>query len=308
METYKKATVENYELEIITSGKDKHAYFLRDFAALDCLEKVDLVWTKNGKTKASITFSIVGKEAVSLPQAPFGGFWVEENLTSSALEGFIRAVIQEMKGRGVTQVEVTQPPKPYEPSSDLINYLLAKEGFGLEKVMSHHFFLGKKKIKKLAQKDLARFLKTTKENGLKLHSGPIQNFGFLNEIKFWNESRGYRIAFEDARLINQVSEYPDRYFLISLQKEGKAVAHSLCTRLTPDSLYYFLSAIDPKCSLKNIGDLILFGLFQLAAELKSDLIDLGSSETESGVNHSLMFFKSRFSNEIYNKTTWKLKL
>lgn len=308
METYKKETVENYELQVNSFGTHKHAYFLRGFSSSVFSEQLDFFWCKKGKPKASVTFAISGDQAVSLPQAPFGGFWSERNITSLALESFLRAVINYLKQKGITHLEVTQPPKPYEPNSDLINYLLYKEGFVQEKVLSHHFFIGKKKIKKMVQEEQTRYLKSAKEGGLKIQIGSIQNFGFLDEIKFWNQSRGYQILFEDTRLIHQVSEYPDRYFLISVLKEGKAIAHTLCSRLIPDSLYYFLSAIDPKSSVKNVGDLAVFSMFQLAAEQKIEFIDLGSSETEAGVNHSLMFFKSRFSNEISNKVSWKLKI
>ena len=303
METYKKGTAENYELQVNSSGMHKHAYFLRVFSGPAFSEQLDFFWSKKGKPKASVTFAISGEQAVSLPQAPFGGFWVEGNITSLALESFLRAVIVYLKQRGIKHLEVTQPPKPYESNSDLINYLLLKEGFVQEKVLSHHFFIGKKKIKKRVQEEQGRYLKSAKEDGLKIQVGAIQNFKFLDEIKFWNQSRGYRVLFEDTRLINQVSGYPDRYFLISILKEGKAIAHTLCSRLIPDSLYYFLSAIDPKSTVKNVGDLALFSLFQLAVEQKIEFIDLGSSETEAGVNHSLMFFKSRFSNEISNKVS-----
>ncbi|RIW13763.1 hypothetical protein D0X99_15610 [Algoriphagus lacus] len=264
---------------------------------------------KKGKVKASVTFAISNEfEAVSLPKSPFGGFWIEENLTSSSLEAFLKAVILELKQRRIAFIRVIQPPKVYEPKTDLINYLLFKEGFIQERILSHQFFVGKKKIKKLVQKEHAKSQKKAKDEGLTIQVGHIQNFSFLDQVRSWNQSRGYQIGFEDARIINQVSEFPDRYFLITFVKDKRAIAHSLCNTVLPGSLYYFLSAIDPKSTLKNVGDLILFTLFQLAAELKVSFIDLGSSENEVGVNHNLMFFKSRFSNEISNKISWTLKL
>ena len=62
--------------------------------------------------------------------------------------------------------------------------------------------------------------------------------------------------------------------------------------------------MNPKITLKNGGELILHELFQLAVEQKVDFIDLGSSDLVEGANHSLMFFKSRFGNDISNKITW----
>lgn len=309
METYKKETAESYQLEVNPSGKEKHAYFLRDCMTEGFPEQLDFLWKKKGKVKTSVTFAISREfEAVSLPKSPFGGFWIEESLTSSALEAFLKAVILELKKRRIVLIRVIQPPKIYEPNTDLINYLLFKEGFIQEKILTQQFFVGKKKIKKLVQKEQVKYLKKAKDEGLTIQVGHIQNFSFLDQVKSWNQFRGYQIGFEEARIINQVSEFPDRYFLITIFKDDRAIAHSLCNRLLPGSLYYFLSAIDPKSTLKNVGDLILFSLFQLAVELKVSFIDLGSSENEGGINHNLMFFKSRFSNEISSKISLTLKL
>jgi hypothetical protein len=151
-------------------------------------------------------------------------------------------------------------------------------------------------------------LNKTKDLGLKIQVGSIQNFGFLQEIKTWNQSRGYAILFDDSRLISQVSDFPERYFLISILKDGKAQAHTLGVRLVPDGIYYYLAATMPKSPIKNLGEMGLFYLFNLAADQKLNFIDLGSSDSDSGANHSLIFFKSRFSNDISNKVTWTLKL
>jgi hypothetical protein len=111
--------------------------------------------------------------------------------------------------------------------------------------------------------------------------------------------------FDEKRLIHQVSEFPERYFLISLEKNEQVLGHALAVKLVPDSLYYYLSAIHPNAHFPNGGDILVQSLFQLAAEQKSDLIDLGTSEVNSQINESLMFFKSRFSNDMSNKTTWE---
>jgi hypothetical protein len=175
-------------------------------------------------------------------------------------------------------------------------------------LLNHQFFIGKKKIKKFVQRESAKYSSKYKELGLKVQAGSIQNFGFLQDIKTWNQARGYDILYDDSRLIAQVSDFPERYFLISILKDGKPIAHTLGVKLLPDSIYYFLSATFPKNAVKNLGEMCLFQLFQLASDQKLNFIDLGSSDLNSGANHSLIFFKSRFSNDISNKVTWTLKL
>lgn len=309
MESFKKELNESHELRVISALKEERDYFLSNFPFDNYQDQLDFIWEKKQKTKAHITFAISETgEAVSLPQSPFGGFWIQEGLSSASLEAFISAIIEEMNHRGIQSISLTQCPKPYEPQFDLINYLLFKSGFEQEKVLSHHFFIGKKKIKKLAQKESAKIQLKSKNVGLKVSHSSISNFGFLKEIRSWNAQKGYEVAIDENKIVQQVSEYPDRYFLISMSKNGIVIGYSLGVKLTSDSLYYFLSAINPKNPVKYGGELILNELFQLAVEQKVNFIDLGSSDLEEGANHSLMFFKSRFSNDICNKITWVKKI
>jgi len=309
LEAYNKETSETHELIVVSSSGERNLYFLRNCETVGFPEQLDFRWVKKGKTKASLTLAISKDlEAISLPQSPFGGVWIEDNLSSSALQAFLAALLEDLRQRKVTLVRIVQPPKPYELNGDLINYLLFKLGFGQESVLSHQFFIGKKKIKKLVQQESAKYFSKTKDLGLKILAGPIQNFGFLHDIKSWNQDRENDILFDHSRLISRVSEFPERYFLISLLKDGKAIAHTLGVKLLPDSIYYFLSATLPKSTIKNLGELCLFQLFQLASDQKLNFIDFGSSDSDSGANHNLMFFKSRFSNDISNKVSWILNL
>jgi hypothetical protein len=308
LKTYDKGATDIFDLQVASAYEERSDYFLRNCGINGVEEQLVFKWVKKGKPKASLTLAISNNEALSLPQAPFGGIWIEETLSSSALEDFIKAVLDNLNKRGISFIRITQPPKPYESNFDLINYLLFKLGFEQESILSHQFFIGKKKIQKFVLKESLRYTEKSKELGLKVHTGPIQNFGFLQEIKDWNKARGYTILFDDARLIAQVADFPERYFLISITKDGSSIAHTLGVKLLADSIYYFLSATLPDSRINNLGELCLFHLFRIASDHKLNFIDLGSSDLDSGPNHRLIFFKSRFSNDISNKVTWTLNI
>lgn len=309
LEAYAKENTDDHELIVRPSSEVEQAYFLRNFETAGFLDQLEYCWVKKGRVKISLTLAISkNREAISLPQSPFGGIWIQESVSSAALEGFIRAVLDDLRLREVSLFQLSQPPKPYETNLDLINYILFKIGFVQESLLSHQFYIGKKKIKKLVQEEQSNYAAKSKEWGLKIQVGSIQNFGFLQDIRAWNQARGYLVPFDDARLIRQVSDYPERYFLISIFKENKALAHTLAVRLLPDSIYYYLAASLPKSPVKNLGEMCLFHLFQLASDQKLDFIDLGSSDSGLSANHKLIFFKSRFSNDISNKVTWTFNL
>jgi hypothetical protein len=292
-------------LRVVSVLGQRYSYFLRGYTSLDYPEWIDLQWVKKEAILASLTIALSPEGvAISLPKSPFGGIWSEGDLSSFALEQFIQELLSKLKEMGVHSIRLIQAPKPYVPQHDLITYLLQKSGFRLENMSSHQFFVGKEKIEEFVKNARPKYSLKIKESNLEIRVGSLQEFQFLYEIGDWNSQRGYEVRFDENRLISQVSDYPERYYLISVFHKNKALAHTVAVKLTEDSMYYYLSAIDPKTTLKGLGELLLFQLFQLAAEQKSAFIDLGSSEIESGPNHSLIYFKSRFSNDISNKTTW----
>ncbi|EAZ79101.1 hypothetical protein [Algoriphagus machipongonensis] len=304
MTTYKKEFSDGYELRVDSSFLEERKYLLANFPNPGD-DLLDFIWLKKGKEKASILFSINSDQiAKSLPLAPFGGFFISDKLSSESLEEFLNHVEFYLKEKGIKKIELTQAPKPYEINHDLIAYLLFKNKFEQEQVLSHQFFIGKKKIKKFLKKENSRYQSRAKDAGVIVSNCSINNFNFLQDIRAWNQQRGYHVNLDENRIIQQVSEYPDRYFLISLMQGEVAIGHSLAVKLFPETIYYFLSAINPRVQVKYGGELMLYNLFKLASEEKVEIIDLGSSDLEVSPNHDLIFFKSRFSNDISNKITW----
>jgi hypothetical protein len=144
-----------------------------------------------------------------------------------------------------------------------------------------------------------------KASGLTTSHHSISNFDFLKKIKAWNSQKGYKSSINEDYLVQQVSSYPERYFLLKLERGDQVLGFVLAVLLTSNSIYYFLSGLDPSKESKGGGDFLLFELFLLAKEQKVDFIDLGSSDVGDRANHSLMFFKARFSNDISNKMSWR---
>lgn len=309
MKHSKSNIIDPVSIKILPSGTIQKDYFLSNLEREGFAEFLDFCFEKNGKTKISISIAITTDgQAVSIPKAPFGGFWCAKGVSSDTIENFIENLQTELKLLEVKHLRLTQAPKPYEPFSDLINYLLFKLAFSQINILCHHSFIGTKNIKKYLRNEEPKIRKKLQASSLSISHGAIANFEFLKQIKLWNSRKGYQVDIDENQLINQVSEFPERYFIIQLNSQDGPVGYALAVKLTSNSVYYFLSAIDSSRMIQNGGDFLLYELFLLAKEQKVDFIDLGSSHTESGPNHSLMFFKSRFSNDISNKITWEKHL
>lgn len=293
------------KIQISESPPLDHPYFLSHSDSSADVQKLTFRLFKKEKLKAILHVVIQQNgEAVSLPNLPFGGVWIPGQIHSDELQFFIKEILIELQRLKCSTVKVIQPPKPYEKYSEFIGNVLFKEGFKPEAIQSHQFFLGKKKLKSEVKAFSDKNKKTLQSLGLSVKKGAVQNFNFLYDIRNWNSERGYLTLFDENRLIHQVSEFPERYFQISLIQGTEPIAHSLAVKLLPESMYYYQSAIRPNSNISNGGDLLLQSLFQLAAEQKTEFIDLGSSEVDSGINSGLMFFKARFSNDVSNKVTW----
>ena len=293
------------DFQIIESSNKGNPYFLMDLDAEPDAKQLTFRLVKKEKEKAVIK-AVIQPDGVaaSLPNLPFGGIWIPGQIHSDELQFFVKEILKELQRRKCAAVKLIQPPKPYEKYSELIGNVLFKEGFLPESIQSHQFFMGKKKLKSEVKAFSDKNKKSLQSLAISVKKGPVSNLNFLNDIRNWNSEKGFLTLFDEKRLIHQVSEFPERYFQISLFRDSQAIAHSLAVKLLPDSFYYYLSAIRPNSHISNGGDLLLQSLFQLAAEQKTEFIDLGSSEVESDLNSSLMFFKARFSNDVSNKVTW----
>ncbi len=302
-------SLQGHQLEISSDPYPNRRFLFEDYISDENDGFISFRWVKKERCRA--TLSVVLRpdaKVVSLPNAPFGGLELMEELNSEVLDKFLDGVLENLKGRGVRQIELIQAPKPYEERADLIGYLLHKKGFEVANILNHQFFLGRKKIKVWVKEKAQKIIKKAKNQGIRSYSNPISNFDFLNKIAQWNQSRGYDENLNQTQIIQQVSLFPDRYFEISITQDDRVVGSALAVRLTEDSIYYYKSAIDPDSKIKNGGDVLLAQLFFLAAELKVNFIDLGSSDMVTSANHQLIFFKSRFSNDQFNKVTWSKDL
>ncbi|AFL82799.1 hypothetical protein Belba_0128 [Belliella baltica DSM 15883] len=302
---FKKEIDDQVSLTLDTFEQSSHDYFLQNFVPVDAVHYLHGKVIKKGVIKGEIFISInVDSQAESLPKSPFGGFWIDETINSDIISDFIRFLIENLKDLGVKSFKVTQAPCVYGKKSDLIGYLLFSQGFVLSKVLNHQVLAGKKSIKSTFNQLYSKYHKKAKEQKYNITTGNIQSFNFLQDIASWKNTRGHEILMEEDKLIQQVSNFPERYFVITILHEGEAVAHAIAVKLTSDSLYYFYSAINPKNQLRLTGELLMVYLLKLAMEKKVSFLDLGSSDLDGKPNHKLMYFKNKFADNWSNKSTW----
>jgi hypothetical protein len=305
LKNFNKLTETNTEFLLEEIDFPRHDYFLMNFRPAEG-SYYQMTLIKGGKQKMLMEVAVNAEgEAVSLPCIPFGGIWTSGTPTPSSLFLFLVEIEKALLAKGVVSLKVIQPPVCYDKHSDIIGYFLKTSGYQLTSMLNHQIFAGKKKIQKQANKLKTMYAPKLKQIGLIATRSSFVNFDFLRDIKKWNTQRGYQIKFAEEQLLRQLSEYPERFTVISVLKEQVAIGHAFAVQLTTNSIYYFLAATNPDIQHKLTGEVILTTLFELAAERKVDFIDLGSSDLDGKPNLSLIFFKSKFANAFQNKNIWE---
>ncbi|WP_215226446.1 GNAT family N-acetyltransferase [Echinicola shivajiensis] len=299
----------NYDFVIHEDPMDVHDYFLQE----GILAKGDRYFCakllKKNKSKMILYFVLLPDgQAVSLKNTPFGGFWVEKKVSSEAVQYFLEELIIGLKSLSCRSFKLVQAPDLYESNNPLIHYILSSMGFVLKGMLLHQFLEDRKIIKGLLMAKIPKHKKKMKKLGYTTELGSIENFNFLKDVKQWRKIRGHEYNVKEESLINQISSFPDRYFLISIYQDGIPVSHVLCVKLTSNSLYYYLPAINPHIQVAYSGEAMILEVIQLGDSLGVDFIDFGSSDLDGEANHSLIRFKSKFANANANKLTWVLEL
>ncbi|WP_194774361.1 GNAT family N-acetyltransferase [Pararhodonellum marinum] len=282
-----------------------HDYFLHD-QKIDQENKYYCARLfKDKKLKITLYLAIRNDEAISLPAAPFGGFWIDKKVSSEYFQYFVDLILKELSLLKIRCFSLVQAPKPYQENDEMIHYVLYRMGFELSQILLHQFIHDRKYIKGYVADHQLKFGRKLKKLSWELQVGQIKNLNFLQEIHKWRALRQHDYSVQEEQLIHQISTYPDRHFLITLASVKEPFAHVLCVKLTSNSLYYYLPAINPVGQHSFSGDALMFGVLKLAENLGVDFIDLGSSDLSTEINHNLMRFKSKFANSESNKLSWK---
>ncbi|QDH79968.1 GNAT family N-acetyltransferase [Echinicola soli] len=299
----------NYDFVLQENPQPDHPYFLHDYLVGEGERYFCAKLLKKQKVRALI-FVVLKADgrAISLNNAPFGGLWAEKKISSDSLQYLVSELLQALKGLGADHFRVVQPPSTYDENNPLVHYVLKSQGFQLEGILLHHFLEDRKFIKGFIHAKISKHKKKVKKLQCTVEASSIKTFNFLKDIKRWRSQRGHEYNVQEENLIQQVSAYPDRYFLVSLYQNEQAAAHALCVKLTPNSLYYYLPAINPSLQQAYTGEGLLFEVIRLGESLGVDFIDLGSSDLDGQPNHNLIRYKMKNANNAGNKFIWNLKL
>lgn len=259
---------------------------------------------------AGIHFHLSNGIASSPYRSPFGSVDSSPDLEPSVLFRFLQFIESDLRKSGAKTIVIKNPPTLYNPElqtllqvflSNLDYHILTAEPGAIFKVdMSGEDLSAnweKPKIKQAHDKDLE--LRHEEIDKLKVV------YDFVHNCRV---QKGYPSSMTFDDLQRTVNNFPDRFLLSSVCRQGVMVAASICVRCNQQVLYHFYSDHNTSDKSTNPTVFLIRSLYQYCFENGIALFDLGTSSLDGIPNFGLLNFKLGLGTSATTKFTFQKDL
>lgn len=252
--------------------------------------------TKKEFVLGRIRFFIKGRQALSLPQSPFGGMEINPRLSLALIDEFLFFIESHFAAIGIKTTIVKQFPFTYsEESSSKITNAFIRNGFKVSNPdINHHIVVNsiglvdkvhsmeKRKIKKVIDGNFV-----FKEEG----------FGSLDSI--YNFILACRLEKEQnlntslVDLQKAVNAMPANYKIFTLGDREKIIACSIVVIVNERIAYNFLPASSTEYKSYSPMVFLLANIYNYCYLNNVQIFDLGISAVDNLPQNTLIDFKER---------------
>ncbi|MEK6477591.1 GNAT family N-acetyltransferase [Catalinimonas sp. 4WD22] len=246
------------------------------------------------------------KEANSSPESPFGSLEYSNELSEEILRDFISYIKTALLCFDVKQIIMKDCISKYRKNSPTILHpIFLDMGFQKQSsMMNHHIEVDEGSLEQQMHKMERKRLRKARRLGLNFREEPLSSidhyYHFLQECR---QEKGWSLTLSYAETLASVQAMPERYRIFVAYHEDKCVAASLSVVVKKGILYDFYH--DSKAAYKTWSPVVFLvdGMYQYCQKNKFDLLDLGTSTTQS-----LQQFKQHLGGVTSQKYTYLLRL
>jgi hypothetical protein len=245
-------------------------------------------------------------------QAPFGAVQLASGLASDIVLAFLRRVQQELKARGVRQVQVRSYPFAYDPAgSALLTQALTQLGARITLAeLNNHLELLEAGFEARLHPSERRRLHKCRRAGFQFEQEPPlllpAAYDFLQQCR---AEKGQHLSLTLERLQQLFRLFPQDHFLFSVRDgSGTWAALTVAIRVSGQILYNFYPASPLAYNVFSPVVLLNEGLYDFARANGMHRLDLGTSSLPEGPNHSLLQFKRHLGGVLSLKLTFAWEL
>ncbi|HEX8038587.1 MAG TPA: GNAT family N-acetyltransferase [Chryseosolibacter sp.] len=262
------------------------------------------------KAVAGIRFRIEATSARSPGRAPFGSVEFSAGLNPVALYRFIADFEDRLKGKGVTEVVVRNPPHAYDPakSSLLETFFLNRKYQVQDAEVSTVIPVNDTAFADLIRdSERLRMLQSERAGFTFRKLSPDRLPEIYGFIARCHAEKGYKISISLEELAKFFNAFPGHYHLFAvLDTDVRAAAVSI--GVTKNVMYNFLANHEKGYNQLSPSVLLMDGIYQHCRNSGIGLLDLGTSALEGKPNFPLLDFKLHVGGQPTSKFSFYKKI
>ncbi|MDF9800911.1 hypothetical protein OKW21_006174 [Catalinimonas alkaloidigena] len=246
------------------------------------------------------------KEAISLPESPFGSLEYRGELRKENLTEFIHYIKAELSAAKVKQVSIKDCINAYRAGSNLdLQEILIQNNFKEESSLTnHHIAVDPLALEQKMHKMERKRLRKARKAGFRFKEEPLSSlsyyYRFLQECR---QEKGWHLSMSYADALKSVQQLPEAYRIFAVYHGDECIAASLSVVVNERILYDFYH--DAKAAFKSWSPVVFLveGIYQYCQQNGLRLLDLGTSQSTS-----LQLFKQHLGGIASYKNTYQLQL
>lgn len=244
---------------------------------------------------AQIYFSRGGESLVSLDNAPFGGFVLDQELKKSDLLSCLEKILSWSAASGITMLMIRSFPDAYHPQvSKLIKKTLLESSFNIvyrDIAQVIYVIRGDPDL----DIDKKRRLRTAETMGFQFRSLPPEllekSYSLIAQSRI---NKGYPVTMSLDQLRDIFELFPNDYMLFGVFDKDRLIAASVCIRVNHEILYCFYIGDDLDYRSYSPVTTLVNGIYNFCKVNQFRILDLGLSTDKGNLNEGLYNFKKTF--------------
>lgn len=256
-----------------------------------------------------IHFQIVGDQAISLRDAPFGGLHLKNDVEKTIIDQFLKFILDAFEPYRLNQLIIKTAP-PFCQNNKLDLHYYNKFGFTIAYTdINHHIEISQPGIAgHLSAMQKRRLEKCKKANFRFKKEKNSELEAVYNFIASCRREKAQSLSVSLDELDRLLQTAPDSYSIFCCYDKKQLIAATVCAVVNEGMLYHFLPASDPAYNTYSPMVYLISQIYEYCLKTGIEILDLGTSMLDKEPNDKLIAFKKRMGGIATERPVYSLKL
>lgn len=249
----------------------------------------------------------IEKENANSPlRSPYGSILFSKSISSDFLTKFLSFIEVQLKKQGVKKLTLKNQPEIYLPEeSERLGKVLTEFGYNSNAETSAVISVSERNFESTLHYSERKKLRKCEEAGFVFNQLTLQDLPIVYQfLKACREEKNYSLSMSLDEMIRVTNIFPEAFFLTTVTDQNQLIAANISIQVNSRVLYNFYH--DHLASYDALSPVVFLnkGLYQICQQRKFELLDLGTSQIDGGLNESLHNFKLKLGAQASNKLTF----